>query len=77
MGAKGESHPSCGLACAAKGIPVALLENDTNKVYVLLPNTDKTPLPKQVIDMMGRQTTVTGKLVNIGGSQFLTVESVK
>lgn len=77
MGAKGESHRSCGLECAAKGIPVALLENDTNKVYVLLPNKDKAPVPKEAIDRMGRQATITGKLATVGGSQFLTVESVK
>lgn len=77
MGAKGESHRSCGLGCAAKGIPVALLENDTNKVYVLLPKKDKSPMSKEVIDKMGRQVTITGKMAVVGGSQFLTVESVK
>lgn len=77
MDAKGESHRACGLECFAKGIPVALLENKTNKLYVLLPNKDKAPVPKEVIDRMGRQATVTGTLAVIGGSQFLTVESVK
>lgn len=77
MGAKGESHRSCGIACAAKGIPVAILENETNKVYVLMPNKDKAPVPKEVIDRMGRQATIIGKLATVGGSQFLTVESVK
>ena len=77
MGTKGESHRSCGLACAAKGIPVALLENGTNKVYVLLPSKDKAPVPKEAIDKMGHRATITGKLATVGGSQFLTVESVK
>ena len=77
MGAKGEDHRQCGLACAAKGIPVALLEIGTDKVYVLLPNKDRSPVPKEVIDRMGRQATITGEVVSIGGSQFLTVESVK
>jgi hypothetical protein len=77
MGAKGEGHRSCGLACAAKGIPVGLLEKGTDKLYVLLPNKDKSPVPKEVIDKMGRQVTVTGKVYVTGGSQFLTVESFK
>ncbi len=77
MGAKGESHRTCGLACATAGIPMALLEKDTNKVYVLLPKKDKTPLPKAVMDKMGRQATITGKVFTTGGSQFLTVESIK
>ncbi len=77
MGAKGEGHRSCGLACAAKGIPVGLLENGTDKLYVLLPNKDKSPVPKEVVDRMGRQIAITGKVYATGGSQFLTVESFK
>ncbi|HEY6871231.1 MAG TPA: hypothetical protein VI298_00760 [Geobacteraceae bacterium] len=76
-GAKGEGHRSCGLTCAKKGIPVALLEQGTEKVYVLLPGKQATPLPKGVVDKMGRQATVTGSVYAVGGSQFLTVETVK
>lgn len=77
MGAKGEGHRKCGIECVEKGIPAGLLENGTDKVYVLLPNKDRSPLPKAVIEKMGRQATITGKAVTVGGSQFLTVESVK
>ncbi len=77
MGAKGEGHRTCGLACAAKGIPVGLLEKGTGKLYVLLPKKDKTPVPKEVVDKMGHEVTITGKVVTTGGSQFLTVESFK
>ena len=77
MGAKGPSHKQCGIDCAKKGIPVALLENGTNKVYVLLPAKDKSPLPDEVINKMGSEATVTGTVHSTGGSTFLTVESVK
>jgi hypothetical protein len=77
MGAKGESHRQCAIDCVSQGIPAGLLEDGTNKVYVLLPNKDKSPLPKAVIDMMGRKVTITGKVYTSGGSQFLTVESIK
>jgi hypothetical protein len=77
MGAKGESHRSCGIACIEKGIPAGILEKGTDKLYILLPNKDRSPLPKEVIDKVGRQSTITGKVYATGGSQFLTVESVK
>ena len=77
MGAKGATHRPCGLDCAKKGIPVGLLENGTNKVYVLLPNKDKTALPEAVVNKMDEQATVTGTVHSTGGSTFLTVESVK
>ena len=77
MGAKGESHRQCAIDCIKAGIPAGLLEEGTGKVYVLLPNKDKTGLPKGVIDKCGRTATITGKVYTSGGSQFLTVESIK
>ena len=76
-GARGEGHRTCGLACAEKGIPIALLENDTDKVYVLLPNKNAQPVPKGLVAKMGLQATVAGKSYRVGGSQFLTVDSFK
>lgn len=76
-GARGEAHRQCALECAKKGIPVGLLEDGTNKVYVLLPSKNASPLPQSVIDNMARKVTITGKVVESGGSRFLTVESVK
>jgi len=77
MGAKGASHKQCGVDCVKKGIPAGLLEKGTDKVYVLLPAKDQQPLPAGLIDKMGSEVTVTGKLHATGGSKFLTVESFK
>lgn len=77
MGAKGESHRQCAMDCIKAGIPAGLLEEGTGKVYVLLPNKDKAGLPKGVIDKLGRMATITGKAYTSGGSNFLTVESIK
>jgi hypothetical protein len=77
MGAKGASHKQCAIDCAKKGIPLALLENGTNKIYVLLPNKDKTALPGEVMKKIAEQVSITGKIHTAGESTFLTVESVK
>ncbi|MGO8990487.1 MAG: hypothetical protein ACLQGU_06010 [bacterium] len=77
MGAKGESHRQCAIDCVKAGIPAGLLEEKTGKVYVLLPNKDKAALPKGVMDKMGRTASITGKTYMSGGSNFLTVESIK
>ncbi len=78
MGAKGESHRQCAIDCFKAGIPAGLLESGTNKVFVLLPNKDKASLPqKEILEKMGRQATITGKVYTSGGSNFLTVESIK
>ena len=77
MGARGASHKQCGMDCAKKGIPVGLAEKGSDKVYVLLPAKDKEPLPAGLVDKMGSDVTVTGKVYAKGGSTFLTVESFK
>lgn len=77
MGAKGESHRHLAMDCVKAGIPAGILEDGTNKVYVLLPSKDKSPLPQAVIDNMARKVTITGYAFATGGSQFLMIESVK
>jgi hypothetical protein len=77
MGARGASHRQCGIDCAKKGIPVGILEEGTEKVYVLLPDKDKGTLPEGLIEKMGSVVSVTGMVYSTGGSQFLTVESFK
>jgi hypothetical protein len=77
LGARGESHRQCAIDCVKAGIPAGILQEGTGKVFVLLPNKDKTGLPKGVIDKLGRTATITGKIYTTGGSNFLTVESIK
>ncbi len=77
MGAKGESHRQCAVDCVSKGIPAGILQDGTDKVYVLLPAKDKSPLPKTVMDKVGRKATITGRVYSVGGTQFLTVDSIK
>lgn len=77
MGAKGPSHRACATACVKKGIPAGLLEDGTNKVYVLLPNKDGSSLPPEVMEKMAEKVTITGKVYSQGGSQFLTIEAIK
>jgi hypothetical protein len=77
LGARGEGHRQCAIDCVKAGIPAGILEDGTNKVYVLLPKKNKTSLPKEVLEKMARKVTITGKVATVGGSQFLTVESIK
>lgn len=78
MGAKGESHAKCAIACAKAGIPVGLVEEGkTAKMYILLSPKDGQALPASVTDHMGKVVSVTGHAYESGGNSFLTVDSVK
>src|SRR6267378_2714333 len=60
MGAHGADHKKCATGCAKKGIPVALVEKSTDKMYVLLPPKNDSALPADVIKNMESEVTVTG-----------------
>lgn len=77
LGAHGPSHKKCAAACAKKGIPVALVESGTDKMYVLLPPKNDEPLPSSVISRMEDKVTVTGNTYSKGGVNYLIVKSVK
>jgi hypothetical protein len=77
MGARGENHRQCAIDCAKAGAPAGLVQEGTEKLYVLLPNKAKAGLPKGLIDRVGTVVLITGKVYVCGGSNFLTVESFK
>jgi hypothetical protein len=77
MGAHGPSHKACATACAKKGIPVALVEKGTDKMYILLPPKNDASLPADVVSRMEDEVTVTGDEYEKGGITYLTVVSVK
>lgn len=77
MGAHGAGHKKCAAGCAKKGIPVALIEKGTDKMYVLLPPKNDSALPADVIDRMEDEVTVTGDEYEKGGVSYLTVKSLK
>jgi hypothetical protein len=77
LGAHGAGHKTCATNCAKKGIPVALVEKGTDKMYILLPPKNDEPLPDSVISRMEDEVTVTGNEYEKGGITYLTADSVK
>jgi hypothetical protein len=76
-GIRGPSHTACALRCARKGIPLALVEDGTRRVYILLPPKDESGLPESVISSAGTVRTVTGRVFVTAGTRFLTVDSIR
>jgi hypothetical protein len=77
MGAHGADHKKCAAGCAKKGIPVALVQKGTDKMYILLPPKNDSALPDDVVDKMESEVTVTGDEYDKGGVSYITVKSLK
>ena len=74
-GIAGPAHAACALKCVRAGIPPALLDSATRKVYVLLPAKDASALPPELIARVGHRVTVEGDLLPTNGTTFLIVRS--
>jgi hypothetical protein len=76
-GVRGMPHAACALKCARAGVPVALLDAKTHRVYVLLASKDAAALPLALVAQMGRDVEITGDLLPKLGTSFLTVRSFR
>jgi len=77
MGAKGESHRECTQKCADAGIPLALLEDGSNKVIWLFANEDMKTPSAMLRPHAGRKVVIEGEYAERGGTKILLVDSVK
>ena len=76
-GIRGPSHTACAIRCARKGVPLALVEDRTRRLYILLPPKDEIAMPESVIRAAGTGRTVTGRVFVNGGTRFLIVDAIK
>ncbi|HXO21711.1 MAG TPA: hypothetical protein VOA87_17500 [Thermoanaerobaculia bacterium] len=75
-GAKGAGHIKCAQACADMGIPLALLEDGTNKVVWVASRKDMETPNDQLKPFAGKRVTVKGTYAERGGAKLLLVDSV-
>ncbi len=71
----GPGHAACALKCARAGVPLALIDDKTHRVYLLLPAKDAGPLPPALVALAGRRVTIDGDVLPTNGTTFLTVKS--
>jgi len=75
-GAKGESHRTCAQKCADAGIPLALVEDKTNRLVWLFSVDDMETPTAQLRPHAGRRVTVQGTWAERGGAKILLVEKI-
>lgn len=75
-GSKGEGHAKCAQSCAESGIPLAILEDGTNKVVWVASKADMETPNDKLKPYAGKKVTVKGTWAERGGAKLLVVESV-
>jgi len=75
-GAKGEGHAKCAQGCADSGIPLAILEDGTNKVVWVASKQDMETPNDKLKPYAGKKVTVKGTWAERGGAKLLVLDSV-
>ena len=75
-GAKGADHVKCAQACADNGIPLAILEDGTNKVVWVASKKDMETPNAELKPFAGKKVKATGTWAERGGARLLVLESV-
>lgn len=75
-GAKGADHKACAVSCAESGLPVAILEDDTEFLYVAI-TPDHKPANGMLIPFMAQRVEVKGNLIEGNGLTLIEVKEIK
>lgn len=73
---KGADHKECALYCAKQGITLAILEDQTGKIYLAFPEEHGDPNEK-LLDFVEEHVKVTGTVFHKGGLTGLVVDKIE
>jgi len=75
-GAKGAQHQECAIACAKAGQVLAILEQKTNKLYLIATENPGEDPNAQVIEYVAKKVTVTGRTYTRGGVTAIKIAEI-
>jgi hypothetical protein len=75
-GGKGSDHLKCAVMCAKAGIPLAILDEGADQIYLPL-STDHTNPNAKLMDFVEAKVKVTGKLMQKSGMRGIVIEKIE
>lgn len=73
-----EDHRGCAEACAKGGIPLAILEDQTNNLYYTANDGMSMKSTKEkLMPFLDQKVTIKGKLIERGGTRLLVINSIE
>ena len=71
----GEKHLKCATNCANTGIPMGILEDGTNEIYMIFPPGHKNP-NEQVMAFLEKDVLVKGTIHRKGGLKGISISEI-
>jgi hypothetical protein len=76
-GMKGAGHADCAASCGKAGVPLAILEDESEKVWIVVSEKDMEPPNAKLLPFVAKKVTVTGKVYERGGQRIIAMSTVK
>ena len=77
MGGKGEDHKQCALDCIKGGLPVGLLEEKSEKVYMIVPKAGMKGANDEMSKYVAANVKLTGTMIEKGGERLFIYTKVE
>ena len=77
MGGMGEDHKQCATDCIKGGLPVGILEQKTEKVYLVVPKAGMTGPNEELLPYVAQKVKMTGTFADKGGQKILIYSKVE
>ena len=73
---RGKDHVACAEECAKNGVPLAILDEKTNQLYLPSPQDHSNP-NSSLMSFIGQRVIVTGQVLSKSGLKGISIESIK
>lgn len=77
MGGMGEDHKQCATDCIKGGLPVGILDEKSEKVYVVVPKAGMKGANEELLPYVARKVKMTGVFSEKGGQKILVYSKVE
>ena len=73
----GDDHKQCAIDCIKGGLPVGILEEKTQKLYVLVPSKGMKGANEELVKYASQKVKLTGNFVEKGGAKMFFYTKVE
>jgi hypothetical protein len=77
MGGMGEDHKQCAIDCIKGGLPVGILDEQSQKVFVVAPKAGMKGANEELLPFVAQKVKMTGTVVEKGGQKILIYSKVE
>src|SRR5207249_3580269 len=70
MASTGDDHTQCAIDCIKGGLPVGVVEEKTEKLYVVVPERGMKPANEALVKYLSHKVTLTGTFHEKGGQKM-------